>query len=590
MHKPSIRTILLVAGFILISLLLVYWRIPHDPAAPPQVAKTAFILSAFMFLVSMPCFYLVFKIVFGRFVGLLFSVFFALLALFPYKLFYGPEVNLVNICFYPVPKTVFGASGIWVLIFYFAVALAVVSFYWLKKTGKFFPAVDRNRILIFTVFFLAAVIQIVPRLGENSPKSVRRGLHRENAPNPYRTLKFYGVETGGYDVWHHVGPSGIFKGSFEIAKTVVINRRGFAPYLYSLVSIYFHPYYGAIFLNGFFYYIILVTGYLLAKQLRLNESVAVAYALLLSANCFILSFVLEPTFYVQYFAFIILILLLIYKLGIFQRQPPLANQLLFCFVLASSALTYDAFVFSGIVLLWGLFVAVKTLSKGFKSSLAILAHTLGLGLVPIVSQYVWEVLLRLYNLEGVPDNLQVRAGLFDRLFSLPKFVCSDFRQFLILTGKNIFTIVVENPILPASRLLARSLDAAHTALTGETSIEYWMVLGLLGVISFFVLLPRYINKEHRSGLYACYLSNFSIALISSLAAAVPPLMKYHWIFLSPSRTNNAYPVLVLAQSIAIFYLVGWCCRKLKAEEKTGAFVIAVAVCIYLLSFAELLFP
>jgi hypothetical protein len=67
-------------------------------------------------------------------------------------------------------------------------------------------------------------------------------------------------------------------------------------------------------------------------------------------------------------------------------------------------------------------------------------------------------------------------------------------------------------------------------------------------------------------------------------------MKYHWIFLSPSRTNNAYPVLVLAQSIAIFYLVGWCCRKLKAEEKTGAFVIAVAVCIYLLSFAELLFP
>ncbi len=587
MHKTSIRTILLVSVFILISLLLLYWRIPRDPAAPPQDARTAFILSAFMFFLAAPCFYLIFKIVFGQFVGLLFSAFFVLLAFFPYKLFYGPEANLTAICFYPVPKTIFGTSGLWLLIFYFVVAFAVVSVYWLKKTGKFFPAVDRNRVLVFTVLFLAAVIQIVPRLGENSPKSVRRGLHRENAPNPYRTLKFYGVETGGYDVWHHVGPGGIFKGSFDIAKTVVINRRGFAPYLYSLVSIYFHPYYGAIFLNGFFYYIILVTGYLLAKQLRLNESVAVTYALLLSANCFILSFVLEPTFYVQYFAFIILILLLIYKLSIFERQPPFTNQLLFCFVLACSALTYDAFVFSGIVLLWGLLIGIKALRTNVKKSLATLAHTLGLGLVPVVSQCLWETLLRLYNLEGVPDNLQARADLFDRLFSLPKFICSDFLQFLVLTGKNIFTIVVENPILPASRLLARSLDPSHTALTGETSIEYWPLLGLLGVLSFFVLLPRYINKEYRTGLYACYLSNFSIALISSLAAAVTPLMKYHWIFLSPSRTNNAYPVLVLAQSIAIFFLVGFCCRKLKAEEKTGAFVIAVAVCIYLLSFWEL---
>lgn len=587
MHRTPIRTILLIIGFILISLLLIYWRIPRDPAAPPQATKVAFILSAFMFFVSMPCFYLVFKIVFGQFVGLLFLVFFALLALFPYKLFYGPEVNLTDICFYPVPKTIFGTSGLWLLVFYFAVALAGVCVYWLKKTGKFFPAVDKKQALVFVVLFLAAVIQIVPRLGENSPKSVRRGLHRENAPNPYHTLKFCGVETGGFDVWHHVGPGGIFKGSFDIAKTVVINRRGFAPYLYSLISIYFHPYYGAIFLNGLFYYIILVAGYLLAKQLRLNESAAVAYALLLSANYFILSFVMEPSFYVQYFTFIILILLLIYKLSIFEWPPPFTNQLLFCFVLACSALTYDAFVFSGIVLLWGLFISIKALRTNFKRSLVIIVHTFVLGLVPIVSQYIWEFLLRLYNLEGAPDNLQARADLLNRLFSLPKFVCSDFRQFLVLTGKNIFTIVVENPVLPASRLLARSLEPGHTALTGQTSIEYWPLLGLLGVISFFVLLPRYINKEHRTGLYACYLSNFGIALISSLAAAVPPLMKYHWIFIVPARTNNAYPVLVLAQSIAIFFLVGFCCKKLKAEEKTGVFVIAVAVCIYLLSFTEL---
>lgn len=581
--KTIIRTIILI----LISIIFIYFRIPGDITSPPGAIKTAFVLSLFVFFLSAPCFYLIFRVLFGQFLGLLFFVFYILLALFPYKLFYGPEVKLSNICFYPVPTTIFGASGIWVVIFYFIVSLFATSAYWFYKTDRFFPAIEKKQSLIFLLLLLAAIVQICPRLGENSPKSVRRGLHRENASNPYHTLKFYGVETGGYDVWHHVGPSGIFKGTFELAKRVVINRRGLTPYLYSLISTYFHPYYGAIILNGIFYYIIIVAGYLLAKHLGLSESIAIAFSILLSANYFILSMMLEAVFYVQYFAFIMLILLLIYRLNIFDSPCEAKNQFLFCFVLACSGLTYDPFVFSGIVLLWGFFHSIKTLSISIKKALGTVAHTAALGAVPIFSQYLWEALLRFYNLQGMPDNLQARAELLDRVLLLPKYLCSNLGEFAALVGRNIIRIVVENPVFAAKKLLPPSAPA--TAFTGEATIEYWPLLGLLGVFSFFVFLHKYVRKENRKGLYACYISNLSISLLSSLAAAIPPLMKYHWMFLAPSRTNNAYPVLILAQSIGIYHITKFCCDKFKIGAKTEIIVVAIAVCIYILSFVELLF-
>jgi hypothetical protein len=581
--KTVIRTILLI----LISIIFIYFRIPRDVTSSSQAIKTAFVLSLFVFFLSAPCFYLIFRTLFGQFLGLLFFVFYILLALFPYKLFYGPEVNLSNICFYPVPTTIFGASGIWVVIFYFVVSVFAASAYWFYKTDRFFPAIEKKQVLIFLLLLLAAIVQICPRLGENSPKSIKMGLHRENAPNSYRTLKFYGVETGGYDAWHHIGPSGIFKGTFEVAKGVVINRRGLTPYLYSLISTYFHPYYGAIILNGVFYYIIIVAGYLLAKHLGLSESIAITFSILLSANYYILFQTIVPYFYIQYVAFTMLIVLLIFRLRIFETPRDIKHQLLFCFVLACSGLTYDPFVFSGVVLLWGFFHSIRVLSISIKKALGTIAHTAALGVVPIFSQYLWEVLLRFYDLQGMPDNLQFRVNLLKRLVLLPKYIYSNFWQCGALASRNIIRIIVENPVFPAKDLLEGS--APPLAVSGETSIEYWPILGLLGVFSFFVFLHKYVRKENREGLYACYISNLSIAFISSLAAAVPPLMKYHWIFLAPSRTNNAYPVLILAQSIAIFHIVKFCCNKFRIEAKTKFIVVAVAVCIYILSFVELLF-
>lgn len=587
MRNSRAKTIVRAIFLILISIIFIYFRIPRNVTSPPGAIKTALVLSLFVFFLSAPCFYLIFRTLFGQFLGLLFFVFYILLALFPYKLFYGPEVNLSNICFYPVPTTIFGASGIWVVIFYFVVSVFAASAYWFYKTDRFFPAIEKKQVLIFLLLLLAAIVQICPRLGENSPKSVRVGLHRENAPNLYPTLKFYGVETGGYDVWHHVGPSGIFRGTFEVAKGVVINRRGLTPYLYSLISTYFHPYYGAIILNGIFYYITIVAGYLLAKHLGLSESITITFSILLSANYFILNMMLEPVFYTQYFAFVILILLLIYRLNIFDRPREAKNQILFCCVLACSGLTYDPYVFSAFVLLWGLSHSIRTLGTNIKKSLGTIVQAMVFALIPICSQYVWEVLLRFYSLQGMPDNTQARATLWNKLLLLPKYVYSNFWEFGALVSRNIIRIVVENPVLPAKELLPPS--AHPSAFTGESTIEHWSILGLLGVFSFFVLLHKYVSKEYQKGLYACYISNLSIALLSSLAAAIPPLMKYHWILLTPSRTNNAYPVLILAQSIAIFHIVKFCCNKFRIEAKTKFIVVAIAVCIYILSFVKLLF-
>lgn len=598
MQSTRTKKILFIILFIFISLFFIYWRIPYGMFSSGQRIGTT-ILSSFIFFLSAPCFYLIFRTLFGKFVGLLFSAFYVLLAVFPYKLFYGPEVNLSNVCFYPVPTTIFGVSGIWVVIFYFAVSLFGVSTYWFYKTQNFFPVIAKKQLLIFILLLLAAVIQIGLRLGKNSPKCVKRNLHRDGIFTNIRTTKFhgfeimernlhrddvvtnirtttfYGFETGGNDVFHHVVPSGMFKGVFKGCENYAVNRRGLAPYLYSLISTYFHPYYAIIIINGIFYYIILVSGYLLAKHLGLSESIAVAYSILLSANYFILFYTIMPYFYLQYSVFIMLILLLILRLQIFETPRQVSRQFLFCSVLACSGLTYDPFVFSGIVLVWGFFHSIAALGKNIKKSVGTMVQTVAFAAVPICSQYLWEAILQLYNLQGSPLNTQVRAALLDKLLLLPGFIYTNFLEWEAIASRIIVKLVVENPILAVKDPI-------------ETQIEYWFLLGMLGVFSFFVLLPKYVSKEHRKGLYACYISNLGLSFVTSLAATIPPLMRYHYIFISEARTNNAYPVLILAQSIGIYHITKVCCDKLKIG-KEGTIVVGIAVCIYMLSFVKMLF-
>ena len=583
MLNSRIKNVVLGVGFILAALFLIYWRIPSKELFS-ETRTASFLFSAFMFLLSAPCFYVVFRSLFGQFLGLLSSVFYVLLAVFPYKIFYGLGVELRNICFWPVPETIFGLGGIWLVIFYFVLSFGAVSAYWYYKTKKFIPAVNKKRVLIFSLLFVAALIQLCPRLGENSPKSVRRELHRENAVNRYRTLKFFDVETGGYDTPTHVLPSGMFKANPEPGRRKEINRRGLNPYLYSLVSTYFHPYYAAIIINGLFYYLIIAAGYLLAKQLGLSEAIAAAYSVLLSANYFLLNMTIESVFYAPYYALVILVVFLAFRLKVFENPREIKNQVLFCFVLACSGLTYDPYVICGTLLLWGLFCWAATVRRNAKGSLVTIVQALIFAIVPACSQRLWEKMLVHYNLQGIAYNLEARAGLFERLFSLPGKFYSDFLHWGNLTIRHIIRLVLGNPVLRTEKLFDKRVFTL-----GEPRIEYWTLLGLFGVVSLFVFLPRYLNKDQKKGIYACYIANLGIALLSSLAAAIGPVMRYGWIFLAPSRTNHAYLVLILAQSVGIYHITKFFCGKFKIERATEIIAVAIAVCIYMLSFVKLLF-
>jgi hypothetical protein len=479
-----------------------------------------------------------------------------------------------------------GIGGWGIVIFYSVASLAVACGYWFHKTGRFFPAIEKRKAVILCALLLAVVTQMCPRLGKNSPKSMLASTRRADTAKFGPTVKFYGFETGGFDLWQHIGPSGMFKGDFRKCNGL-INRRGLGPYLYSLVSTYFHPYYAAIIVNSMFYFMIVVSGYLLAKHLGLSESASILCAILLAANYHILFYTISPYFYISYFAFTILILLLLFKMRLFEKPMNVGEQLLFCSVLACSGLTYDPYVFSGIVFLWGLFYAFRKENRQRGRFLRIAAHTVVLAVIPMLGQKAWEMLLQTYNLQGRDVNVQSRSDLFSRLLQIPGQIYTHFGDYGTLVSRNIIRIVVENPALPARDLLKDS--APEVSAIFENSVEYWPILGLLGVFSFFVWLPRYIDKEHRGGLYACYISNLGISLISSLAAAIPPLMTYGWMFLSPSRTNNAYPVLILAQGIGIYHITSFCCCKLGVGKQTEIAVIVVGICIYLLSFVQLCF-
>ena len=73
MQSTRTKTILFIILFIFISLFLIYWQIPYGMFSSGQKIGTT-ILSSFIFFLSAPCFYLIFRILFGKFLGILFSL------------------------------------------------------------------------------------------------------------------------------------------------------------------------------------------------------------------------------------------------------------------------------------------------------------------------------------------------------------------------------------------------------------------------------------------------------------------------------------------------------------------------------------
>ena len=201
------------------------------------------------------------------------------------------------------------------------------------------PNVNKKILAVYVLLLIAAFVQITPRLGENSPKSIAAGQSD--------VREFYGYRVSGGDTKHHLYTSALFKGgeTSQYGKKTVMNRRGLNGYLYSITSLYFHPYIAAVTINAVFYFLILVAGFCLARHFRLSRYLAFSFSILLSANYFLLHATVKPYFYLQYSAFIFFIYLLAYKLQIFSNPLNLKRQFYFLAVLCCGSLTYDPFVF-----------------------------------------------------------------------------------------------------------------------------------------------------------------------------------------------------------------------------------------------------
>ncbi len=551
----------------------IHVRVPGNyPFLHPARIQTT-VLSLYLFFLILPCLFFCFKTMFGSGIAWLFAIFFMLLSVFPYKYFYRQETDLASIFFEPVPDAVGGINGFFYIFILFLVAAAAFLYRSLRQTKKAVLCnLDGRTFLVLFFLFSLSLLQIIPRLGQNSPKCVLYNAHR--AEQPYAVAgvpceKFYGYHYCGYDALQHTVPSGFFKGvSTDGYGALVINRRGLGPYLYSHIAHYMNPYLAAMAINCFFYFLIIAGGFFLARHITASSIVAVSFSILLSANMYIVFQTVVPYFYLPYCAFVLLIMYLLFKQDFFGAPQTTSDTLLFFSVLACSGLTYDPYPFSSMLFFWGLFVFCGKYRAERAAADKALLKAVIFPAVPILSQYLWENLLKYYGLLGGTDNVNARNDLLDKLLFLPEYIFRNFWDFAALVNKNAYRLLVTNP--------------------ASKDIEYWPLLGLLGVVSLFAFLPRYVDRRYLKGLYACYTANFSIALVASLAAAIPPQIKYGDAFISALRSNNAYPVLVLAQSAGICLCVDLCFGRQSGRLRNIA-IIGLSLIVYACSYVKLLF-
>ena len=571
-----------------VGLLLIHWRSPCDESVLDPTRVRATLFSAFMLMLSAPCLYYLARLVTCEFLAVLLTSLHALLALFPYKILYPRDVDLCQLFFISPPSTVFGLGGGSVLVLYLVLACAIAMVYWRTTRGRLLPEMRPWLLLHCVVIVVLALVQFAVRYGDNSPKSLQRIRPDGSIPFHLRG-HFDGVNYGGGDVYLHLNPSGLFRGvavprppedilpfdrrTFRGYGGLCINRRGLSPYLYSLVSTYLPPYMSAIAVNFAFYCLMLFCGHRLALLLGLHPLVALSYAVLLSCNYFILFQSIAPYFYIQYSSFIMAV-----SLGIVARrsrsgEPGWQQDLLFCSVLLCSGLTYDPFIFSVIVALWGLVQVVPHVRRGPRTCIHMLCKPAIFSLLPFVGQKAWETLLSLYSLTGTSENFVVRDELVRHLLLLPRFACTSFFKILRTVDSNLVEIVIRNPA------------STH-------DIEYWSVLGVVGVLSLFFIVGRYVDAEDMKALLVVYLSGVLLSLMASLVGSIPPPFEYNDIFLEPKRTNTAFFILILSQTLGLYHLVRLTSAKAlgrTCEVSAGWALLCLVGVVYALSFVRLLF-
>jgi len=529
--------------------------------AEPERFQTN-VLFSFLFFISAPCFYVCSRILLPKFLGMFMFTCFLVFALFPYRLFFNQNAILCDYFLYSDPQILLGWSRYWIIIILGFFAMVITACQWLYKKRKYSWVLPKKEIAISLFLLLLLLLQIMPRLNT-------RALFHANGEVKHVCDGRCKVEFFGYcvtcDVNHHTLINGMYKGVADNYSNFVINRRGLSPFLYSLVEPYINPYYAAVIINGLFFYLIILSGYALAVHFKQNTTIAIICAILLASNKLLHIYTVTVAFYLAKTAFAFLILAAGYKLHVFSKTTSLKSKLLFCSILACCALTYDPYIFVTFLFFWALFHALGQIKVNPRETGRIILHGICYCIVPMLSLFVFESILKQYGMEGYSDNLISRRDIFAKLPLFPTYLFNHTAEMAQLAGECIDTLIFSNP----------------------QKMEYIELFGSFGVISFFVFIPKYIKSDKPNGLYAVYLATLSIPLIAMLIASIPPLAKYSYIYISFIRTTDYLPALILSQSIGLYYIAKASCGWLPIRLKPSYAAYGASLYIYLYAYFQL---
>jgi len=561
------REVLLVSGAILLCCLFIYLRYVCDP---DQRLRT-FLFFAYCFFLSIPCCYLIFRILLPEVLRIFFFIFYLFFALFPYKIFFPSDVDLCKIYSEPSTTLIWGVERYWVPMLYGVFSLLItLGWLWLSKRSLL-GNTPKKELMICGVLLIVMVLQIAPRLDRNSPRMVGDGMHRGALPCDDDLTGKCVKEFFGYcvmcDVRHHTDPNGIFKGVDQTYSKWVINRRGLNAYLYALFEPFIHPYYASIFINGFFFYLVLLSGYTLAKYFKFDDTIAIVCSILVSANFLLLHDTVDTSFYIQKHAFPIFLLVLGYTIRVYSETASAKDKFLFCSVLACSSLVYTPFINIAFIFFWGLFHALDHIKASRTKAFFTFLHAIVYASIPLISLKGFEELLRHYHLEGYLDNVNVRGAILSKLSSIPNFLVHNVEGFVVRFNREVLRLIFENPVRN----------------------EYLAILGILGVICFFSMLLNHIQRDDLPGVYALYSSSIITPLIASLAAYIPPVARYAGAYTAPDRVSNYYVLFILAQSVGISYLAQRLCSWLPDWIKPKYVTSLVVLFIFVFSYHRMLF-
>lgn len=550
-------------GFCLSVPLWKYLQVPCTLSSGMVLRAT--VLGSLIFLLTLPAAWFVCRALFGRLLGTALLVTYGLISLFPYRVLYPGTTRFCEFVQAP-PTTLVGVGGAGVLVLFFALGMGATYLLHRGEVRSYLRRLPKRKLAIYALLLALAGVQVGVRYGSRSPKSVSGGWHDKTTP--YKRATFWKVRYGGWDHPLHITPSGLFRGigapkDYDKGK---INRRSIGPYLYAQIAPYLNPYAAAVAVNFLFYLIILICGYLYARSLRLNELVSAGFSVLLSANLFVLWRTVMPYFYIPYDAAFLLILYGLVTLRPLDRYATPGRLLQFGSLLVLAGIAYDPNLIFLAVLLWA---AVRGVGWGRRPHGRVLLTGLGLAALPVLVQRGWEGILKAMAVAGA-DVDAVQRGLFmKKVFGLPGHFLEEPWECLQIVDTSLSKLVLSN-----------RFDTAR--------VEYWAVLGVLGLVALFGLLPRRARREGYRDLMLLFAASVLMGVLVSLAAALPPRTKIDIFAVDPMRTSSAvYMALVLGQAVGLHYLAGKAAPPGALRLRNGLFV-ALVVLVWGLSFGRLL--